>query len=66
MFNPPIVTSKYASTGAMMQIDKFIRQQNVGADLSRPQPIDRPSLDVPITEIVCSSAFSRPQSIDRP
>jgi len=35
-----------------MQINKLI-QTSVGADLSRPAPIYRPSVDFPVSGLVC-------------
>ncbi len=37
---------------SIMQMNKIIRS-SVGADLSRPQPIYRPSVDVPISRLFC-------------
>ncbi len=45
-----------------MHIDELLRTP-VGADLSRPQPIYRPSADVMMSAFNSYSALSRPQPI---
>ena len=46
--------------GPIAQVNNILRLA-VGADLSRPAPIYRLSVDVPISELFCESSFSRPQ-----
>ncbi len=48
--NCALVGSRFVSQGAMMMINKIIRTP-VGADLSRTPPIDRPSEDVPLSDV---------------
>src|SRR5439155_25702143 len=45
--------------GVMMQIDNFIQQPNVGADLSRPPPIYRPNGRPTILGLFCETASLR-------
>ena len=40
-------------SAAIMEITKFIWQWNVGADLSRPQPIYRPNAGPKILGLFC-------------
>ena len=42
--------------GPIMQIDTIIRS-TVGADLSRPSPIDRPSVAVPLSGLFFNSHY---------
>src|SRR5438552_9659475 len=52
----------WSTEGAIMQFDKSIPTP-IGADLSRPAPIDRPSLDIPHPPV--GADLSRPAPIDR-
>src|SRR5213078_274256 len=50
--NCALLGSRFMSPGAMMAFNKPT-WASVGADLSRPQPIYRPSGDVPVPELFC-------------
>jgi hypothetical protein len=49
----PSVGARFIAPTADYGDEQFNPAMNVGADLSRPQPIHRLSLDVPISRLFC-------------